>query len=215
MYRCCFVTVHRTVLQTADSFDFTIITHTNILDITRIDNGDMTSDTTGLRGPCVGIIQNHLLHPADQLRPMAIERHEISLMCRKIVVDIHFTSSCFVQNGHFYPIAETAFTVDQNDIHILDKRMIANLIIGYIVLDVFNQAIVADRHLVQGDMTQTGMFRNASGKRESIFKHTETHMSREAGMMHVLGAKPFGHFNIFPIVCNAGLRLQTGNLFFR
>ena len=93
--------------------------------------------------------------------------------------------------------------------------MIANLIIGYIVLDVFNQAIVADRHLVQGDMTQTGMFRNASGKRESIFKDSQTYMPRETGMVYILSAKLFGNFYLFPIVCNAGLRLQTGNLFFR
>ena len=73
-----------------------------------IENHDMIANTTDSRSMFIGIIIRNGFHTVNQFGTMAVQRKYICLMRRQFVVHQHFTTSCFIQDSHFYPITESA-----------------------------------------------------------------------------------------------------------
>ena len=90
----------------------------------------------------------------------------------------------------------------------------SNLIVGNIVLDMLDAAVVAHRHVVQRHMPQTGMFADASRQDELTLKDSQLHLTRETGMMHKFCRKTVRHANLLPIVGQTRLALQPKYLIF-
>ena len=108
----------------------------------------MASDRSGCRGVPLGIILYNPLHPLNQFGAVAIQCHDICLVCRQTVVNIHLTPASFIQHRYFYTIPKTAPSIHKDNIHILDECAVANLIIGDIILHIFDIAVITDHHII-------------------------------------------------------------------
>ena len=91
--------------------------------------------------------------------------------------------------------------------------MVAYLVIGYVVLDILDAAIVAYRHIVQRHVPQPGMLLNPSGQRKLFLKHAQADIARKARMVYIFGGKSVRHFYSLPIVGQAMLPLQASDFF--
>ena len=108
----------------------------------------MAADGTHCRSMFVGIIICNLLQTGGQFGTMAIERHDVGKMGRQLVCYQHFAPASFIQYGYLYPITELRHTVHQQDIYILNKSIMPYFIVGNIVLDIFNTAIIPHCHIM-------------------------------------------------------------------
>ena len=106
MYRSYLITVDASVVQTARTANVAIVTDTHILDRTGVEYHDMITDRTDSRSMLIGIEICYFLHPCNQLRTMAVKRHDISLMSGKFITDKNLTATRFVQNGYLYTITK-------------------------------------------------------------------------------------------------------------
>ena len=174
----------------------------------------MGTDVTHLGRIFFCILFENVLHPFNQHRTMAVKCHDISLMSRQTVVHHHFTSSRFIQYGHFYPITEFTTAIHQDDIHVFDKGIVTNLIVGYIVLNVFNATMVADCHIVQRGLIQASMLLHATCQRELVFKYPESYLTGKTGIIHIIRLEVLCNFNVSPIVCRTGMGYQLTDFLF-
>ena len=149
MYWIVSITVNTTVLQSASSLYFTIVTDTHIFNISRIDNRNVRTYRSSIRSMFVCISLNQRFHTLNELRTMTVKCHNICLMCRKTVMNHNLTTSCFIQDRHLYPISKTRFPVYQNNIHILDKCICPNLIVSNVILYIFNATVISHCHIMQ------------------------------------------------------------------
>ena len=60
----------------------------------------------------------------------------------------------------------------------------SDFIIGNIVLNILNAAVIAHRYIVKRYMPQTGMFLYSTRQGKFRMEYPQTHLAREAGMMH-------------------------------
>lgn len=167
MHRGRLVTVDAPIVQTARPADPAEIPDTHILDRTGIENHHMVADGSHRGSVFIGIIVCNLFHPADQFRTMPVKSQDIGLMGREFVVNQHFTTSRLVQYGSFYSVAKLSQAVHQDDIYILNESIVSYLIVGNVVLDVLDTAIITNSHIMQGDMSQAGMFLIPPGRIKS------------------------------------------------
>ena len=206
--RCLLTTVDTAVGQATDTRDGSIITHTHILDGAAIYNSDMSSEGSTISGMLVAIIVGNLLHPCRQLRTVAIESHDISLMRREFIVDGHFTPARFIQHSHLYPIAKTGETIHQQHIHMLNARMSTDIVVGNVVLHMLNAAVITYSDIMECGMTDSCMLLHASRQGEGFVHLTETYLAAEVYMMNVIGPERFSYPNLVPILCRAHLCFQ-------
>lgn len=78
-------------------------------------------------------------------------------MSRKFVTDKHFAPTSLVQDRHFHTVTEPGQSVYKNNVYILDKSIMPYFIIGNVVLDILDAAIITHRYIVKRYMPQTGM----------------------------------------------------------
>ena len=95
---------------------------------------------------------------------MSIQSHYISLMSRQLIINKHLAPSCFIENGNFHAITKLRNPVDHNDINILDECIITNIIIGNVILNIFNATVITHSYIVEGYMPKSRMLFNASGQ---------------------------------------------------
>ena len=158
MHRRYLVTVNASVIQTARTTDVTIITDTHVLDRTRIEYHHVAADGTDSGCMLIGIEIGDLLHPRNQLRTMAVKRHDVCLMCRELITDKHLAATGLIQDRHLHTITELGQTVYKDNIHILNESVVPDFIIGNVVLDILNATVVTHRYIMKRHMPQTGMF---------------------------------------------------------
>ena len=214
MYGSCHIAVYATIGQTARSANMTIVANPDIFNRPCIENHNMLSDTPDSGSMLVGIIIRNRLHTVYQLRTMAVQCQYISLMRRQFIINQHLTSPCFIKNRYFYPVAESRQLVYQNDIYIFDEGITANFVISYIILDIFNAAVIPHCYIVQCHMAQSRMFFDTSRQCKLRLEYAQLHFSRKAGMVNELTIKAFGNQNISPIISQTRLALQLKYLIF-
>ena len=143
MYRRVLVTVDTSVVQTARTTNVAIVANADILDRTGIKYHYMAADRTGSGGMLIGIEIGNFLHPRNQLRTVTVQRHDISLMGRKFVTDKYFAPAGLVQYRHFHTVTELGQSVYKNNVYILNESIMPYFIIGNVVLDILDAAIIA------------------------------------------------------------------------
>ena len=61
-------------------------------------------------------------------------------------------------------------------------------------------------------MAKAAVLADAAGQHEIVVEHAQAHMARETGVVYVVGTKRRVDLDLRPIVGQAGLALQAGNL---
>ena len=200
MYRSRFVAINTSVGQTARPADIRIVADTHVLDGTGIDNGHMRADSPRARSVFVGVIVRYLLQSGYQLGTVAIEGHDVSLMGRELVVDRNFAASGLVENRNLHAVAERGLAIDHNHVHVFNERVATNLVIGYVVLNVLNTAVVAHGDVVERHVAQTGVLSDAPGHDKILFKHTQTDRAGETGVVYIIGCEALCYLYLVPVV---------------
>ena len=113
---------------------------------------------------------------------MAVKRHHIGCLGGQTVENHHFTTSGLVKHSHFHSISETAHPVRKDDVDVFDEGVMADSIVGDVVLYMFDAAIVADCHVMECGIGDSGMFPHSSRQFEFLAERTQTYVSREAGV---------------------------------
>ena len=105
-----------------------------------------------------GVIGYHLAQPADEVGAVAVHGHDVGQLGREPVVDGYLAAARLVEHRHLGVVAETALPFGEQQVYILYVAVVAYLIVGHIVGNVLDEAIVANRAVVQGDVAQPGVF---------------------------------------------------------
>lgn len=184
MYRRVLVTVDTSVVQTTRTTNVAIVANADILDRAGIEYHYMAADRTGSRSMLIGIEIGNFLHPRNQLRTVTVQRHDIGLMSRKFVTDKHFAPTGLVQDRHFHTVTEPGQSVYKNNVYILNESIMPYFIIGNVVLDILDAAIITHRYIVKRYMPQTGMFLYSTRQSKFRMEYPQTHLTRKTGMMY-------------------------------
>ena len=95
------------------------------------------------------VVEGYFAQSFNQLRAVAIECHYIGGMCRKFIVDNNLATSRFVQYSNFYTIAEVGFAINDNKVAVVDYGTLANRVVGDVVVDIFDKAVVPYTYIVE------------------------------------------------------------------
>ena len=176
------VAVDRSVLQTPGALNLAIIADTHILDVTGIDDLYVMTDRAHVGCILFGIAGNDSLEVLDQLRAMAIETKHIGLVGGKAVVDRHLAATGLVQYRDLNIVSERRVPIYQDNIHVLYQRVVANTVVGDVILDVLDQAVVADLHVVQVGFSDTGMLTDATRQGKFLVERAQPDRPAELGL---------------------------------
>lgn len=176
------VAVDRSVLQAPGTFYLAIIADTHIFDIAGIDNLYVMADRAHVGCILFGIAGNDPLEVLDQLRAMAIEAKHIGLVSGKAVVDRHLAATSLVQDRDLYIVAERRVPIYQNNIHVLYQCVIANTVVCDVILDILDQAVVADFHVVQVGFSDTGVLTDATWQGKFLVERAQPDSAAELGL---------------------------------
>ena len=209
---CLLTAVERSVLQAAGTFDLRVRAHVHILYITGIDNRHMLGNGTPRAGALGCALGSKPLELGDELGAMTVECFEISFVSGEPVVDRDLAATRLVHHCHLYPIAETAGAVAEDDIDVLDETVVGDIVVGNIVLDVLDAAVVAYRDVVQRGIEDARVLVDAAGHLEALHEGTDSHITREAGVTDILEAGLVGHLHAQPVVRRASLLHEPRDL---
>lgn len=184
MYRCYFVTVDTAVVQATCTANVAVVADTHVFDRTGIEYHYMAADRTDSGGMLIGVEIGNFLHPRNQLRAVTVKCHDIGLVGGEFIADKHFTAACLVQHRHLYAVTELGQPVYEDNIHILDEGIVSDFIIGNIVLDILNAAVIAHCYIMECYVPQAGMFLYSARQGKFRPEHSQTYLAREAGMIH-------------------------------
>ena len=145
---------------------------------------------------------------------MAIEGLQISLMSCEAIMDGHLAAARLVQHGHLHTVAEAGGAVAKDDIDVLDEAVVGDIVVGDIVLDVFDAAVVADGDVVQRGVEDARVLVDTAGHIEALRETADADVTREAGVTDISQTLFVGNLHARPIVGAACLRFQKRNLGF-
>ena len=80
---------------------------------------------------------------------MAVDRHEVGLVRRELVVAQHLTPARLIEDGDLDAVAEGRLSVDEDGIDVADEGLFADGVVGDIVIDVLDAAVVTNLDIVQ------------------------------------------------------------------
>jgi hypothetical protein len=97
---------------------------------------------------------------------MSVHGHDIGYLGAHAFVYGDFAAAGFVQDGYFHPVTEATEAIGKDEVSVLDICALAYLIIGYVIGDVFYEAVVSDSNVVKSGVADTGRLYKAAGKGE-------------------------------------------------
>ena len=112
----------------------------------------MVANGAALAGALGHTFGGEALEGRDELGTMAVECFEVGFVGCQAVVNRHLAAAGLIQDSDLNAVAEAGGAVAEDDINVLDETVVANIIVGDIVLDIFDAAVVAD-----GDIMQCGV----------------------------------------------------------
>ena len=144
----------------------------------------------------------------NHLRPVSVQSHDVCRLGRKSIIYKHFPASSLIKHSYLDAIAKRCFTICQNYIHILDESTFSDDIVGNIVLYILYAAVVADNHIMKGDMIKSRMLHHASRKFKLLVECTYLHISGKSCRPHMVSGEILGNFNFIPICRSTHLSLE-------
>ena len=92
---------------------------------------------------------NLALQFMNHLRTVAIQRQYVRETGAQLIENRNLTTAAFVHHRHTDAVTERRPAIHQNGIHILDAGVVADMVVGDIVVDVVQVALVAHFAVVQ------------------------------------------------------------------
>ncbi len=119
--------------------------------------------------------------------------------------DGDFASSCFVEHADACAVAEGAAPFGDDEVGVLDETPRADVVVGDVVLDVFDEGVVSHGDVVQGGVPDAGADGYASGEGECMAECAEADVAGETDVRDAVRGES-GHYGyIMPVVRRAAL----------
>ena len=99
---------------------------------------------------------------------MPVQRRYVGFMRGKVLMDGNFPSSRLVQHADFRAVSERSLAVGNQVSDILDVGPVPDDIVGNVVADMLDHAVISHNDIVQGSVVNAAMFPYASGKGECL-----------------------------------------------
>ena len=140
---------------------------------------------------------------------MPVHGQHIGGLGAEPVEDFHLPAARLVQHGDFHSVAEPAGTVRQDDVHVLDIAVVADIVIGDVVRDVLYQGIVPHRDIMQGGVSDAGVLLEPARKGKIRLETAKAHPSGETDVSDILYGRGIRSFYEAPVVGFASPLLQA------
>ena len=112
---------------------------------------------------------------------------------------MHFPATRLVQHIYFGSVPERCFTVNQNNIHVLYETIVADDVIGNIILYAFDDHVVADPAVVNNRVVNAGMFGQSTGKPKLFLQDSDFYFTGKTGVSDVIGREIIFHPDKAPV----------------
>jgi hypothetical protein len=96
----------------------------------------------------LGVVVGYLMQTVSEYRAMTVHSHDVSHVCRQLVVNIDLTATQLVEYIDCCAVAKAGERIYKNQIYILDKGVVSDGVVGYVVMYIVNRAVVAYHYVV-------------------------------------------------------------------
>ena len=203
------ITVHAAVPEAVHTADEGIIPDPNTVQVTGIADEDVAADGADGRFLRLRIRFDHPVQRFHQFGTVPVHRHHIGDLRAEAVVNEHFPAARLVQDRNGNTVAETAGAVRQDEVHVLQDRIVTDFIIRNIVGDALDEAVVTDRHVMERRIADARVFPESAGELEIPFELSESDRTGKAHAADMVHLFPSARQHVSPI-----LRLTAGGLKF-
>ena len=143
MHGSCFVGVDGSVLEAADTGQFGIIADLDVLDTTAVEDAHVGAYISMVGSLLLSVRFDLSLQLLDHLRPMTVEGEDICETCAQFVEDRNLPSASFVHDRYTHSVSERAGTIDEDSVDVLDTGVVADIVVGDVVMDIIEVRLVA------------------------------------------------------------------------
>lgn len=109
----------------------------------------------------------------DERGVVAVQGDDVCKVGGKAGADGHFASAGFIEYADPRAVAEGAPSFGDDEIGVLDKAPCADVVVGDVVLDVFNQGVISYGAVVQGGVADAGMDGDTAREGEGMLKDAQ------------------------------------------
>src|SRR5690606_359472 len=99
-------------------------------------------------------------------------------------------------------------------IDVVDEGVIANCVIGDVIVNLININVVSDGAVMQTTIVDAGVFFESSGKIECFIKRTQFDFTREMNIGDIIRGEMLSYSNSFPVFGSTSVNGQCSNFFF-
>ena len=174
---CIAIAVDRTVLEAADTSQLGVIAYPHVFDGSAVEDTHVRAYLAVIRSLRLRVGINHRLHRVNHLGTMAVEGQYIRQAGAQFVEDRDLASTALVHYRHAYAVAEGGTTVHEHRVDVLDTGVVADTVVGNVVVDIENMHIVAYLAVVDSGVVDTRMHAQSSGQFELAVEHPQDIMS--------------------------------------
>ena len=215
MNRSDLVGVEASVLEPRRTLYLAEVADLHVLYVPGIDDGHVRTDISRRGRDAGDIPSDEFAKPADEFRTMAIESHDVCGLRREPVEYDHLAPAGLVENRSFDAVPERGRAVRQDDVDILDERVMTYIIIGDIVLDILYAAVVAHGDIVQGRVIEARVLLHPSGEHKLLAEGADADFPGKPHGTHMVSRETRPDFYPGPIIRGTRLRLQRRDFTFR
>ena len=95
---------------------------------------------------------------------MTVEGEDICETCAQFVEDGNLPSASFVHNRYTHSVSERAGTIDEDSVDVLDTGVVADIVVGDVVMDIVEVRLVAHFAVMQHRVIDTRVDLDTSGQ---------------------------------------------------
>jgi hypothetical protein len=118
---------------------------------------------------------------------MPVQSEYVGQRSRQKIVDGHFAATGFVHHRNPYSIAKGSFSIHHNQVGVFYIRTLAHIVIGHVVVNVFNKYIVADGAIVQTTVCKSPLcLRKTAVHFEDFVEFPQFDCSRKMHWLHIV-----------------------------
>ena len=156
----------------------------------------------------LGVVVHHLLQRLDEHRAVAVERHHVGEAGTQTVEDRYLAAATLVHHRHAHTVAKSGLAVHEDGVHVLDTSVVADAVVGNVVVDIVEVHVIAYLAVVQYGMLNAGMHAQPAGEFKLAIEHTHLHRAGELHIANESSVKAVFHPHLAPVLCRAALRYQ-------
>ena len=154
------------------------------------------------------VLVDAALQLMNHRRTVTVEGEDIRQAGGELIENRNLPSAAFVHHRHAHSVSERRLAVHEDGVDVLDTGVVADVIVGDIVMDVIEVRIIAHFAVMQSGVIDARMDLQPTRKRDLACKDTQTVVAGETGVTHVERVERFRHLYLRPVLRRAALCLQ-------